>query len=77
MGKEKIDMQKKIVSEIRPLVGYPIAFIVVSVIPLILRIYEIFEPGDNDNYFYTLYVLLILWCSACLVLEYPVRATDD
>ena len=60
LGKEKIDTQKKIVSEIHPLVGYPIAFIVVSVVPLILRIYEIFKPGDNDNYFYTLYVLLIV-----------------
>ena len=60
MGKEKIDMQKKIVSEIRPLVGYPIAFIVVSVVPLILRIYEIFEPDDNDIFFYILYVLLIM-----------------
>ena len=60
LGKEKIDMQKKIVSEIRPLVGYPIAFIVVSVVPLILRIYEIFKPGDNDIFFYILYVLLIM-----------------
>ena len=60
LGKEKIDMQKKIMSDIRPLVGYPIAFIVVSVVPLILRIYEIFKPDDNDNYFYTLYVLLIV-----------------
>ena len=60
LGKEKIDMQKKIMSEIRPLVGYPIAFIVVSVVPLILRIYEIFKPDDNDIFFYTLYVLLIV-----------------
>ena len=60
LGKERIDTQKKIVFEIRPLVGYPIAFIVVSVVPLILRIYEIFEPDDNNNFFYTLYVLLIM-----------------
>ena len=60
LGKEKIDTQKKIMSEICPLVGYPIAFIVVSVVPLILRIYEIFEPDDNDIFFYTLYVLLII-----------------
>ena len=60
LGKERIDTQKKIVSEIRPLVGYPIAFIVVSVVPLILRIYEIFKPDDNNNFFYTLYVLLIM-----------------
>ena len=60
LGKEKIETQKKIVSEIRPLVGYPIAFIVVSVVPLILRIYEIFKPGDNDIFFYILYVFLII-----------------
>ena len=59
-GKEKIDMQKKIVSEIRPLVGYPIFIMVISIFPLILRIYEIFEPPTDDIAYYILYMILIV-----------------
>ena len=60
LGQETVEMQKKIMSEIRPLIGYPILFMVVSIAPLILRIYDITGPDDDDIVYYILYLLLVV-----------------
>ena len=59
LGKETKELQKKIASEIRPLIGYPVLFMIISIIPLISRIYDATNPPEDDVFYYILFVLLV------------------
>ena len=59
MRKEIVELQKKIESETRFLIGYPILFMVISILPLIVRIYEAYIPNE-DVFYYTMYTILII-----------------
>jgi hypothetical protein len=54
-----IQVQKKIENEIKPLIAYPIIFIVIMVVPFIQRIYGIFNNEDNWYYFLSIMLLLV------------------
>ena len=59
LGKETKELQKKIASEIRPLIGYPVLFMIISIFPLVSRIYDATEPDEDDVFYYILSVLLV------------------
>lgn len=57
-NKQIIVIQKKLESEIRPLVAYPAVFVCLTIIPLIQRIYGIFNT--EGNVYYALSIVLVL-----------------
>ena len=59
MRKEIVELQKKIESETRLLIGYPILFMVISILPLIVRIYEAYIL-EEDIFYYAMYTVLII-----------------
>ena len=60
LGKETIELQKKIISETRSLIWYPVFFMAICIAPLIFRIYGIFKT-DGTIYFILSYVLVIVY----------------
>lgn len=58
---ETIKARKKLESEIRPLIAYPAVYIVITILPLIQRIYgAAANPSDSDKFYYFLTVTQVL-----------------
>ena len=60
LGKEAIELQKKIISETRPLIWYPVFLMMICISPLILRIYGIFKT-DGTFFFILSYLLVMVY----------------